>query len=168
MVNHLVQGLIVMRLHRGGFTFQLIVGFLLLSFTSVSLVLPAANARPTTDFSHSPEAESSVETHADSTAQIDREADMAVVNQALSRKKVREKLQTIGYTVGEIQERLSRLSDKEIHRMAQRLEQVKAGGHLGLGNMPIVILIILVILAPILAIIWLVLMVLGHDVHLHD
>lgn len=153
--------------------FQFVIVVMIVSFTSVSLVLPAANAR--TDFTHHPD-EDQHETQtlvdptpdSDTVVEYDREADMAVVDQALSREKVQSKLETIGYTVDEIKERLERLSDEEIHRMAERLEQVKAGGHLGLGEMNIVILIVLVILAPILAIVWVLLMVLGHDIHLHE
>jgi hypothetical protein len=53
--------------------------------------------------------------------------------------------------------------------MAERIEHVKAGGHLGLGNLDVAVLILLVILAPILAVVWLALMLVGHDIHLdHD
>ncbi len=97
---------------------------------------------------------------------LDRESSRTIVDQALEREAVRDKLQMIGYTVDEIKERISRLSDKEVQRMAERIEHVKAGGHLGLGNLNLVVLILLIILSPILAIVWVVLQLAGHEIHL--
>ena len=149
--------------------FQLVVFFVLTSFLSVTLVAPAAKAsKPKTDFTHNPEQRAdATPSSEDSSPSLNREADRAVVDQALERKNVREKLHAVGFTVDEVKDRLSRLSDEEIHRMAKRIEQVKAGGHLGLNELSLAVLIVLIVLAPILAVVWVVLMVLGHDVHLH-
>lgn len=148
--------------------FHFVVAFVLTSFLSLSLVAPVANAK--TDFTHHPEESSEVEAPSSSQQSdesFDREADQAVVDKALERENVREKLNAVGFTVDEVKERLSRLSDEEIHRMAERIEQVKAGGHLGLNELSLAVLIVLIVLAPVLAVAWVVLMVLGHDIHLH-
>lgn len=133
--------------------------FLILAFTMTSSIVPAAKAG----------SESNVIDPKDDVSmdkKLDRKSSREIVDQALERESVRDKLQMIGYTVDEIQERISRLSDEEVQRMAKRIEHVKAGGHLGLGDLNIVILILLVILAPILAVVWVVLMLAGHDIHL--
>lgn len=152
-----------MTLLRRSSLFTPIVAFVLLSFLPLVLVAPAADAK--TDFTHQPEG--STNHHETSSENFDREADRAIVDNALEREKVRKKLRTVGFTVEEVKQRLSRLSDGEIHRMAQRIEQVKAGGHLGINDLSLAVLIVLIILSPFLAVVWVVLMILGHDVHLH-
>lgn len=144
---------------RRGSLFSVTVAFVLVSFLSVTVVAPVAEASERT--------EGPVSEDGFNEESIDRGDDRALVDRALEREKVREKLNTLGFTVKGIKERLSRLSDEEIHRMARRIEQVKAGGHLGFNELNLAILIVLIVLAPILAVVWGVLVVLGHDVHLH-
>lgn len=153
-----------------GVRLHLIVMLMIVSFASVVMIAPAAEARtdyahkpdhkPRTDFTHEPDPVPE--------SQYDRGEDMTVVHTALEREKVREKLQSLGFSVEGIKERLERLDDEQIHRMAQRIEHVKAGGHLGLGELNVVLLIIVIILSPLLAIIWLILTLMGHEPHLHE
>jgi len=133
--------------------------FLILSFTTTSLLVPAAEAK-----TEPPAPVRSV--GGEVQQKLDPQSSRTVVDRALEREAVRDKLQMLGYTVDEIRERLDRLSDEKIQQMAERIEHVKAGGHLGLGNLDVAVLILLVILAPILAVVWLALMLVGHDIHL--
>lgn len=61
-------------------------------------------------------------------AQADRASDMQKVRSVLETKMVRDRLEKLGYTQEEIQSRLSRLSDQQIHELALNLDQIKAGG----------------------------------------
>jgi len=144
----------------GGRGARFIALFLILSFTTTSLLVPAADAKV--------ELRSSARSgDGEVQRKLDPESSRSVVDRALEREAVRDKLQMLGYTVDEIQARLDRLSDEQIQEMAERIEQVKAGGHLGLGDLDVAVLILLVVLAPILAVVWLAFMLVGHDIHLH-
>lgn len=142
-------------------SFHAVTLFVLVSFTSLSLVMPAAEAK--TDFTHNPEQT----TNQTNTSDIDPEKDMKVIESALSRDDVKKKLETIGYTPEEIEKRINRLSDEEIHEMAENIRSIKAGGHLGLDELEVVTLIVLALLAPILVPVFIIMLLLGHDIHLH-
>ncbi|MCC6345638.1 MAG: PA2779 family protein [Nitrospirales bacterium] len=77
-------------------------------------------------------------------AQADRASDMQKVRSVLETKMVRDRLEKLGYTQEEIQSRLSRLSDQQIHELALNLDQIKAGGD-GLGVVIAILVIILLI-----------------------
>ncbi|MFO0571862.1 MAG: PA2779 family protein [Polyangiaceae bacterium] len=77
-------------------------------------------------------------------AQADRSADMQKVRSVLETKMVRDRLEKLGFTQEEIQSRLSRLSDQQVHELALNLDQLKAGGD-GLGVLIAVLVIILLV-----------------------
>jgi hypothetical protein len=58
----------------------------------------------------------------------DRSADLRKIRQVLEMKSVRDHLQALGLSDEEAGERLSALSDSQIHQLSQNLEQVKIGG----------------------------------------
>lgn len=126
---------------------RLISCWTLIGFSLLCLTAPAARtAEPTS--------EDAVQS---SSKQTQRQHDRAIVNSVLERQTIRDRLNNLGFTVAEIEERLDRLSDEKIHHMAQRLESVKTGGHLRFPSakhhrMPFVIYVILL---PILAFFWL-------------
>ncbi|MBZ0155917.1 MAG: PA2779 family protein [Alphaproteobacteria bacterium] len=78
-------------------------------------------------------------------AQVDRASDLQKVQSVLETKMVRDRLEKLGFTQEEIQSRLSRLSDQQIHELALNLDQIKAGGD-GLGVVIAVLVIILLII----------------------
>jgi hypothetical protein len=80
-------------------------------------------------------------------AQTDRAADLASIQKVLEVKMVKERLADLGLTHQEIQSRLSQLSDQQLHRTAQQLDNLKVGGDDGLGILIAVLVIaVLVVL----------------------
>lgn len=73
-----------------------------------------------------------------------RAQDLTKIQAVLERKIVEARLQDFGFTAGEIRNRLSDLTDQQIHHLSTRLEDVKIGGN-GEGVLIGVLIIILVI-----------------------
>ncbi len=65
-----------------------------------------------------------------SAAQVsgDERTDRARIEEFLEGRLVRGRLQAIGFTRAEIDERLAGLTGKQLHELASRLEDVKTGG----------------------------------------
>ena len=97
---------------------------------------------------------SSQDMHAQSTQEFNTEEDLKQIQQVLENKVVEQRLEELGYTPEEIEQRLDRLSPEEIQRVAQRAESLQAGA--GAGT-------VLTILA-IGILVWLILYLLGYDV----
>jgi hypothetical protein len=77
---------------------------------------------------------------------LDRNADLEKIKSILEMKMVRERLQELGFTAGEIQNRLSQLSDSQIHQLALNLDEVKAGGDSGLGIIIAILVIVILVI----------------------
>lgn len=75
-----------------------------------------------------------------------RHADVGTVQKALENKMVAERLQALGYSTDEVNQRLAMLSDAELHDVAKKIDALNAGGD-GLG---IVIAILVVVLLVVL------------------
>ena len=76
-----------------------------------------------------------------------READLTKVRQIIETKMVRERLEQLGFAQDEIMSRLSRLSDQQLHQVAQNLDDIKVGGDaLGVIIALLVIAILVVLL----------------------
>lgn len=73
----------------------------------------------------------------------DRAADLKTVQAALESKIVRERLKALGMTDKEIESRLSRLSDQQVHQVAKDIDTLNPGGFiesvLGLAIMVLLI-----------------------------
>lgn len=82
-------------------------------------------------------------------ALYDRATDLGKVQEVLETRMVRERLGELGFTPGEIQERLQRLSDRQVHELALRLDELRTGGD-GLGV--IIALLVIAILVVVLLI----------------
>jgi len=78
------------------------------------------------------------------------------IQKTIEAKLVRERLEKLGYTTAEVQARLERLSDQQLHELALNLDSLKVAGSDGLGI--IVALLVIAILVVIL------LQVTGHKV----
>lgn len=76
-----------------------------------------------------------------------RASDMKRVQAALESKVLKERLKGMGLSDAEIQSRLGRLSDKEIHQLATRIDGVGAGGDGGIiiGVLVAVTLVLVII-----------------------
>ncbi|SNZ10582.1 hypothetical protein SAMN06265182_1891 [Persephonella hydrogeniphila] len=78
------------------------------------------------------------------TTQSLRELEINKIQRALENQLVREKLQAYGLTPEEVNEKLSQMSDEQIHMLAQASDKVLAGGDL-LGTVIAVLIIVLLI-----------------------
>jgi hypothetical protein len=58
----------------------------------------------------------------------DRAADIEKIQKALETKMIRERLEKLGFTQEEINNRLSQLSDQQLHKFALQLDDLKVGG----------------------------------------
>lgn len=87
-------------------------------------------------------------------AAVGRTTDIDSIRKALESKQVRERLAAFGLTEAEIDSRLSRLSDKEVHQLAQDIKTLSPGGHdilagnetVTMSRVLIVVLVVLLIL----------------------
>ncbi|MBW7957466.1 MAG: PA2779 family protein [Deltaproteobacteria bacterium] len=74
-----------------------------------------------------------------------READIARVQRVLESKLVADKLQQAGLSEAEINERLGKLSDAELHSFASQLESLYPGGDALSAIIALLIIVILVL-----------------------
>jgi len=91
----------------------------------------------------------------ESASDLNRVADLRKIQVVLESKVVRQRLEDFGLTPEEINARLTRLSDDQLHQLATRIDALAPGGG-GLGI--IVALLVIAILAVILV------YLLGHRV----
>lgn len=74
----------------------------------------------------------------------DRASDLKTVQTALESKLVRQGLKAHGLTDQEVQDRLGKLSDKQMHQLALRSEGVASGG-LVVELLVVVVLVLLIV-----------------------
>jgi hypothetical protein len=80
------------------------------------------------------------------TAEDARAADIQTIQKALETKVVAHRLNELGFTPAEIQDRITYASDAELHQLASQSETVMAGGDGGiLVTILLVVLLILLI-----------------------
>jgi len=75
----------------------------------------------------------------------DRAADMKAVQTALESKIVRERLKTLGLSDKEIESRLTRLSDQQVHKLSKDIKAISPGGAVT-GILELIILVIIIVL----------------------
>ena len=76
----------------------------------------------------------------------DRASDMQTVQKTLESKVLRQRLHEMGLSDKEIDARLSKLSDKQVHQLASRIHALNPGGDFTLfGVLILVVLVLLVI-----------------------
>ena len=83
----------------------------------------------------------------DSQTSLMRNQDIQTIKKALENKIVKQRLQDLGYSEKEIQDRLNQLSDEEVHSLAMRIDSLSQGGILGLviAVLVIVVLVLLIL-----------------------
>ncbi len=83
-----------------------------------------------------------------SLSQIDRKADLLKIQKVLESKMIRERLGQLGFTEEAIQQRLTRLSDEQIHQFALKIDELKVGGDTGeaiiIGFVVIIFIVVIV------------------------
>ncbi len=78
---------------------------------------------------------------------VDRESAIEKIQKFLETKMIRERLDNFGLTQDEIQTRLSRFSDQQIHQLAIQIDDLKVGGD---GADVIIALLLIAILVVLL------------------
>jgi predicted phage tail protein len=76
-----------------------------------------------------------------------RAHDLDTLRQGLEQKMVRERLEGLGYSTDEVQARLARLSDSEVHSLAGQMESLEQGGIWG-------VIIGVVVIAGLIYLLW--------------
>ena len=74
-----------------------------------------------------------------------RSADLQTIQKTLESKILGERLHAMGLSDAEIQTRLSRLSDEQVHQLASQIHAVHPAGGLLIGILVVVVLVLLVI-----------------------
>ncbi len=74
-----------------------------------------------------------------------RTGDVEKIRAVLENKLVSQRLQDLGYSADEITGKLAQLSDQEVHKIAQKLDDLKVGGD-GLEVLLIVLIIIVLVI----------------------
>lgn len=79
-------------------------------------------------------------------AQTDRAADLEKIQKILETKAVKQRLEDLGFTQEEINNKLSGLSDQQLHQFALQLDELKVGGDLGVVIALLVIIILVIVI----------------------
>lgn len=85
-------------------------------------------------------------TNTESISGADRASDLQKIQRVLEAKVVQQRLEDFGLTRDEVNARLSRLSDAELHQLATQIDALVPGGELGLIIALLVVAILVVIL----------------------
>ncbi len=80
----------------------------------------------------------------------ERNSDLQNLRQFLEIKIVRERLKEYGFTGEEIQSRLDRLNDMQLHELALKLDDLQIGGDGGLGVLVALVAIALLVFVLVL------------------
>lgn len=75
-----------------------------------------------------------------------RNQDIQTIQKALENKIVKQRLQDLGFSEEEIQERLNQLSDEEVHSLAMQIDSLSQGGILGVVIAVLVIVVLVLVI----------------------
>lgn len=77
----------------------------------------------------------------------ERAVDLKAIQTSLESKIVRERLKSLGMNDKEIESRLTRLSDQQVHQLAKNVKKLSPGGGvIGLLEMVVLVLLIIILL----------------------
>ena len=76
---------------------------------------------------------------------VDRETDLKTIQTTLESKVLRAKLHAMGLSDAEIDSRVSKLSDTQVHQLASQIRAVHPAGGLIIGLLVLVVLVLLII-----------------------
>jgi hypothetical protein len=75
----------------------------------------------------------------------ERTGDMEKIRTTLENKLVTQRLRDLGYSTDEVMARLSEMSDSQIHKFAQKLDDLRVGKDLGEALIFVLVVVILVL-----------------------
>lgn len=93
---------------------------------------------------------SSQEMEASNNAEAEVKDNLDTIENALEKKAIQNRLEELGYTPGEIQNRLDRLSPEQAQQLAERIDSVETGGNIGADNSTLLGVLLVVIIVVIL------------------
>ena len=82
----------------------------------------------------------------DSRTGLIRNQDVQTIKKALENKIVKQRLQDLGFSEEEIQERLNQLSNEEVHSLAMQIDSLSQGGILGVIIAVLVIVVLVLVI----------------------
>lgn len=82
----------------------------------------------------------------DSRSGLMRNQDIQTIQKALENKIVKQRLQDLGFSEEEIQERLNQLSDEEVHSLAMQIDSLSQGGILGVVIAVLIIVVLVLVI----------------------
>ena len=74
-----------------------------------------------------------------------RAEDLQSIQRVLENKLIQQRLEDFGLTSEEINDKMNRLSDAQLHQMAAQIDALMPGGDVGLITVLVVLLIVLII-----------------------
>lgn len=77
---------------------------------------------------------------------VDRNVEMATIQKTLETEVIRQRLEDLGLSSGEVLAKLSTLTDEQVHQLASRIDAVQAGGRGGSIDASTLIIILLLVL----------------------
>lgn len=80
------------------------------------------------------------------TPSLDRMSDLKAIQSTLENRLVQQRLHDLGYSSDEIAKKLSLLSDRQLHDIAQKLDDLRVGQDSGLGIVIAVLIIIILVI----------------------
>ncbi|MGD8371593.1 MAG: PA2779 family protein [Syntrophobacterales bacterium] len=83
---------------------------------------------------------------AESQTELMRDQDMEIIQRALENKVVNQRLEDLGFSNQEIQERMDQLSDQEVHNLAMQIDSLTQGGIFGVVIAVLVIVLLIVVI----------------------
>ena len=82
----------------------------------------------------------------DSQTSLVRNQDIQTIKKALENKIVKQRLEDLGFSEEEIQERLNQLSNEEVHSLAMQIDSLSQGGILGVIIAVLVIVVLVLVI----------------------
>jgi len=76
----------------------------------------------------------------------DRDSDIKKVEKGLENQAVRDRLKALGLTEKDIESRMERLSDKQIHQLAKKTDAIAPGGDIGILGFILLIVLLVILL----------------------
>jgi predicted PurR-regulated permease PerM len=83
---------------------------------------------------------------AESQTELMRDQDMEIIQRALENKVITQRLEDLGFSDQEIQERMDQLSDQEVHNLAKQIDSLTQGGIFGVVIAVLVIVLLIVVI----------------------
>ena len=93
-----------------------------------------------------PRVEAAFISSGESQTELMRDQDMQTIKKALENKVITQRLQDLGFSDQEIQDRMDQLSDQEVHNLATQIDSVSQGGILGVIIAVLVIVLLVVVI----------------------